>query len=92
MSKSLKIKKARHVKGHQLELSFSDGVKQLVDFKPFLSSSGHPEIRKYLKPREFKKFHLDHGDLMWGDFDLIFPIMDLYRGKIDADAGGEAAS
>ena len=29
----------------------------------------------------FKKFHVDHGQLMWGDFDMIFPIANLYEGK-----------
>jgi hypothetical protein len=25
---------------------------------------------------------LDYGDLMWGDYEMIFPIADLYRGEI----------
>jgi hypothetical protein len=25
---------------------------------------------------------LEHGDLVWGDFDLCFPIMDLYENQI----------
>ena len=26
--------------------------------------------------------HLHYGDLMWGDFEMIFPIADLHRGEI----------
>jgi hypothetical protein len=90
-SKFIKITKAQHLKNYIVRLTFSDSTEQNVDFKPFLSGSAHPEIRKYLKPKEFKKFHLDNGDLMWGDFDLVFPIMDLYKNEISTAANSGAA-
>ena len=84
-SPHLKIKKAELVSGHKLHLSFSDGHEQLVDFGPFLKNSLHPEIRKFLNPKLFRRFTVENGELMWGDFDLIFPIMDLYENKIDRE-------
>ena len=39
-------------------------------------------IKKYLNPDEFKKFTIEYGDLTWNDYDLCFPIADLYEGKI----------
>ena len=42
----------------------------------------HPEIRKYLDKRRFKKFTVDRGHLHWDDYELIFPIADLYAGRI----------
>ena len=65
-----------------LRLRFADGKTVTVDFGPFLRQSGHPEIRKYLKPGLFKSYRLERGELMWGDFDLCFPIADLYEGRI----------
>ncbi|MBI5245533.1 MAG: DUF2442 domain-containing protein [Elusimicrobia bacterium] len=76
--KVLKIIKAEHLGDHVLKLLFSDGTEREIDFKPFLERSRHPEIRKFLSLRRFKRISLQNGELMWGDFDLIFPIIDLY--------------
>lgn len=84
----LKIIKAEHLDGHVLKLLFSDGTEQEIDFKPFLERSRHPEIRKFLSPQRFKQFSLQDGELMWGDFDLIFPIIDLYKNRLDRGAKG----
>ena len=83
ITQALQIKKAIHVGGYKLKLVFSDGKEQIVNFEPFLENSLHPEIRKYLQPKIFKNFTIENGDLMWGDFDLIFPIIDLYENQLD---------
>lgn len=67
---------------HRLRLCFSDGETQIVDFEPFLRGSLNPMIRKYLDLNLFREFTLEHGDLLWGDYDLCFPIADLYAGQI----------
>jgi hypothetical protein len=88
--KNLKIETAKHIGGHRLLLTFSDGKEQAVDFGHFLENSRHPEVRKFLNPKKFRSFTIENGDLMWGDFDLIFPIIDLYENKLDH--GEEAVS
>jgi hypothetical protein len=80
--KVILINKIRHLSGHKLQLLFNDGVEQTVDFAPFLSNSLNPLIRKYLKPEQFQQFELDDGDLQWNDYDLCFPIADLYENNI----------
>jgi hypothetical protein len=55
---------------------------RVMDFEPFLRKALNPDITKYRQLRNFKKFHLHHGDLMWGDYDMIFPMEDLHRGNI----------
>ncbi len=67
---------------YRLCLHFSDGTARTVDFGPFLTSSSHPEMRKYLESKRFLDYQLVEGDLMWGDYDLIFPIHKLYSGEI----------
>jgi|GEM_PF-387351 hypothetical protein len=67
---------------YKLRLIFNDNTSQYIDFFPFLSTSLNPLIRKYLDPNEFLKFELDNGDLQWNDYDLCFPIADLYENKI----------
>ena len=66
----------------KLKLSFNDNTIQVVDFFPFLNRSLNPLIRKYLDKQEFGKFKIDNGDLEWNDFDLCFPIADLYENNI----------
>jgi hypothetical protein len=81
--KTIRIESAEYVGEHKLHLFFTDGKEQVVNFGPFLENSLHPEIRKFLSPKNFKRFAVQGGELMWGDFDLIFPIMDLYKNKLD---------
>ncbi len=76
------IKKVEYLGGHRLELLFNDNTKQTIDFCPFLANSLNPLIRKYLDINEFKKFKIDNGDLEWNDYDLCFPIADLYENNI----------
>jgi len=67
---------------YKIKLIFSDGTEQIVDFGPFLEKSQHPSIRKYLELNRFKSFKVVDGNLNWNDYDLIFPIADLYEGRI----------
>ena len=78
----VRIKKAKYLSGHKLKLSFNDGTEQIINFAPFLSSSLNPLIRKYLNREEFMKYNLDDGDLEWNDYDLCFPVADLYENNI----------
>ena len=66
----------------RLKLSFSDGNHRIVDFGPFLASSRNPLIRAYLDPALFAQFTIKAGDIFWGDYDLCFPIADLYEGRL----------
>ena len=67
---------------YRLRLSFNDGKEQEVDFLPFLSSSHHPEIRNFLQPKRFATYRLEYGDLIWGNYELCFPIADLYDNRL----------
>lgn len=76
------IEKVKQLKAFELQLEFNDKSIQVIDFYPFLSSSSNPFIKKYLSPQEFSRFEVDEGDLEWNDYDLCFPIADLYQNKI----------
>lgn len=78
----LRIESAKYLSDFAIRIKFSDGVEKIVDFKPFLSKSLHPSIKKYLDEKNFSNFSLIDGNLNWNDFDLIFPIGDLHEGKI----------
>jgi hypothetical protein len=82
MNPIINIIKANYLGGYRLELEFGDGKLQKVDFEPFLKSSLHPEIRSYLNLEKFTQFRLEYGDLVWGDYELCFPIKDLYENQI----------
>lgn len=89
---TINITSAEQVGDYALRLSFDDGAVQTVDFKPFLSLSRHPAIRAYLEPERFAGFRIEYGELVWGDYDLCFPIADLYRNTIMQSAVLEAAA
>ena len=76
------LTKAEYAGGYRLRLWFSDGREQIVDFEPFLRNSSNPLIRRYLEFDRFQRFTVEQGDLLWDDYDLCFPIADLYEGRI----------
>lgn len=67
---------------YKLQLQFSDGSVRLIDFFGFLNNSRNPMTKKYLDTQNFNKFSIKYGDLNWNDFELCFPVWDLYQGKI----------
>lgn len=83
-SEKLKIDSAKYLSDYAIRLFFNDGTEKLVDFKPFLSKSLHPSIKKYLDEKMFSNFRLTDGNLNWNDYELIFPIWDLYNGKLES--------
>lgn len=83
-SKQLKIDSAKYLSDYVIRIKFSGGNEQFVDFKAFLLKAIHPAIKKYLDESKFSNFSLTNGNLNWNDYDLIFPISDLYSGKIKA--------
>jgi len=78
----LEVTDAKYVSGYKLLLTFNDGAVRLVDFGPFLAKARNPDTTDYRDLKKFKSFHIADGDLMWGDYQMIFPIMDLSRGNI----------
>ena len=67
---------------YRLHLVFDDGTEQDIDFYPFLACAVHPDIRAYLDPVRFSDFRIEYGELVWGDYALCFPMVDLYNNKI----------
>lgn len=80
--KSIKIIKVDHLHDYILKLTFNDGKVQEVDFRPFLENAQHPEIAKYLDINFFMQYELVDGDIIWNDYDLVFPIWDLYSNSL----------
>lgn len=78
----LRVKGAKYVSRHKVDIKFNDGTHRLVDFGPFLKQARNPMFTKYRRTEKFKSFHIQDGDLMWGDFEMIFPITELHAGKI----------
>lgn len=78
----MEIISAKYIGDYAIRIFFNDGINRLVDFKSFLESSLHPSIRKYLDETKFNQFKIIEGNLNWNDYDLIFPLDDLYEGRI----------
>ena len=83
MARQLFIETAEYISGLSVELRFNDGTVKRVDFEVFFNKHPHPQYNKYLKPINFKKFYLDHGNIVWGkNWNLIFPVEQLYTGDL----------
>lgn len=81
--KSYNVIKANYINGYCLEITFEDGHKVIVDFNDVILKYAVGDYAKYKKIANFKRFKIDHGNLVWGkDYDLFFPPERLYTGKI----------
>lgn len=78
----IEINKAHYINNYKIELLFNDGLKRVIDLGDFLKKAKNPMTRKYLLKNNFKKFKIEYGDLVWGDYEMCFPIWDLYEGKV----------
>ena len=79
----ISITGAKYMGDYSIKIRFADGTEKQVDFKPFLSNSLHPSVSKYLNEDLFKEFEIINGNLNWNDYNLIFPVSELYDGKIN---------
>lgn len=78
----LNIEEVNYIKLYVLELHFNDGSVISIDFAPFLLKQQNPSLVKYKTIKNFKSYTLKNGDLVWGDYEMCFPIWDLHQGKI----------
>ncbi|MEI7962752.1 MAG: DUF2442 domain-containing protein [Verrucomicrobiota bacterium] len=88
----INIISAENLGDYRLRLLFDDGASQTVSFEGFLKESSHPEIRSFLEPMKFAAFRIEYGDLVWGDYELCFPVMDLYRNQINHSVADQIAA
>ena len=81
--KTISVTSAKHIAGHRIELTFNDGKKQNIDFKPFLDKYPHPAYNRLRDKKEFKKFWIEDGNVVWDDnWNFIFPEYQLYKNAI----------
>ena len=72
------INKAEYLGNFRIKIYFSDDKVEIIDFTHFLKNAKNPMTRKYLNENLFTSFEIKYGDLIWDDFDMVFPIWDLY--------------
>lgn len=79
----LTVVSAEYLGGLSLKLTFSDGFVRVLDFSEYLSIHPHPQHDIYRNPDKFREYYIENGNVVWGkDWDLIFPIEDLYSGNL----------
>jgi hypothetical protein len=81
--KDIKIDHASFVEGYKLSVTFNTGEIKIVDFGNFITENKFPFLTKYKEQKYFKNFKIEEGNIVWGkDWDLIFPIKQIYNGRI----------
>ena len=67
-----------------VDLQFSDQTTRRVDIGDFIRRHPHPQYNKYLDPRNFRRFEIEDGNIVWGkSWDLVFPVEQLHAGVIE---------
>jgi len=65
-----------------IQMEFSDGVKKVIDFENFLRKAKNPMTQKYLDKSLFCTFSIEYGDIVWNNYEMCFPVWDLYEGRV----------
>lgn len=84
MARTLFIQEAACNNDLTVSLLFNDHTRRKVDIGAFIRKHPHPQYNKYLDERKFRQFKIEDGNIVWGkNWDLIFPIEQLHRGRIE---------
>ena len=78
----ISIVKTEYIADYKIKFVFSDETEKQIDFSDFLQQARNPMIRKYLDLSLFKSYSIEYGDIVWNDYELCFPIWDLWNGRI----------
>lgn len=78
----ISIINADYVGKFKIHFKFSDLSEKTIDFSDFFKNAKNPMTNKYKNEKLFKNYSLQYGDIVWNDYELCFPIWDLYQGKI----------
>lgn len=79
----ISIKNAEYFDDYRIKFEFNDEKINSIDFSDFLKTSKISMSRKFLDKDKFKNFRIVYGDIIWNDYELCFPIWDLYTNKIN---------
>jgi hypothetical protein len=78
---TINILRAKYINDYKIEIFFNDKSNKVIDFYLFLSKNSHPQYDKYKELKNFRKFKIENGNIVWGkNWDLVFPVFDLYNG------------
>src|SRR5580693_5348697 len=82
MKTGITVIKAKYLHDYVVRVAFNDGKVNDIDFAdPFAELRGY--YARFRKHAAFKRFKIEDGNLTWGpDAAVIFPVDQLYRGKI----------
>jgi hypothetical protein len=78
----ISINKAEYMGDYKIKFLFSDGNEKEIDFSPFLVAAKNPMTKKYLDKQLFANYKIEYGDIIWNDYEMCFPIWDLYEGNL----------
>ena len=83
-SKHIYVTSAVYAGGLSLEIHFGDGTVRTVDFTDFFLKHPHPMHNRFAEPRNFRKFALRDGNVIWGKSGAMeFPVGALYAGNLE---------
>ena len=63
----------------KLEITFSNGIKKVVDLSSFVASSQNPMTTQFKDQQLFQQVQLNHGHLTWLDGEMDLSADSLYN-------------
>ena len=79
MLASFEIVSASYLKAYKIQILFTNHQKKIIDFQSFLENSNNPVFKKYLDLNCFRNFKFKHGDIIWNNYEMVFPVKTWYK-------------
>jgi hypothetical protein len=81
MKNYLNIVNAEYLNDYIVRLTFADNTVKDINFSNFLLTHSHPQYNRFRNLKNFRKFQLKNGNIVWGkNADLCFHEEELYNG------------
>ena len=82
--RAISILNAEYIGALSIKVYFEDKTTSIINIGDFIDKNPHPQYNKYLEEKYAKKFKIENGNIVWGkNWDLIFPLEQIYNGKIN---------
>lgn len=83
-SQNLQITDAVYLRNYEVLVLFSNNRMKVVDFAPAIERYAKGDYSIYAQKARFKKFAIEDGNIVWGkNWDLIFPVQDIFNARFD---------
>ena len=80
---NIQVVEAVYLRRYEVLILFNNNRMKIVDFASAIAKCAKGYYSRYADKKNFSKFHIEDGNIVWGkNWDLIFPVQDIFSGRV----------